>query len=386
MRTHFGESVEVTHITISPGVRPPDHHRPRFSGVRRARIAVALALALSVGLAGQEMAWSQSGTPESSPAASPTAVVTPAPDAPRLVLELDPLNDSGLSGTATLYESGDQTIVDLAVKNTGNDQPAHIHAGQCGSLTAEPAYDLSSLHADGTSRTVIDTPLEGLLNGQFAIDIHLSPTELGTLSACANIEGTPTVPSEATPAATATPSAEATGVGGDTTPTATTTAAAPTVASTETPVATATTAATKETTATATTTVAASTSSGSDGTGGNTGSTTTTTNGTSSTGTTTGSSTTGTTSGTTSDGTGSGASTSNGSTYLATDGTVKTADMAASGTGPLAIVPEHMDPTIFWSILSAAILLFASSVWIWLGERRASHSHRQPPRWSRLGM
>lgn len=376
-----------------PSPSAPDSLKhPRRTGLRSPRlhavVTVLIAAVLALGALKQASTWAQdSGTPSGSPVASPTVTITPEPNAPRLVLTFQPLNDSGLEGTATLYEAGDKTIVDLDVKNTGADQPTHIHAGTCGALEPEPAFDLTTLHADGKSRTVIDTPLEGLLNGTFAIDIHLSPTELGTLSACTNIEGTPTVPNgsptpeNASPTATVSPAP--TGQGGtETTPTATTTTTVATVAPTATTAVT-TPAPTATATATATTASAGTTTNSGtngDGTGG-----TTTGDGTgttSSSSTTTG--TTTTTSTTSGDGTGVGGETANGSTYISSDGTVQTASMAASGTGPLGIVPEGTDPAIVWSIVSAAILLFAAGVWIWIGERRSSH--RQPPRWSRLGM
>lgn len=390
----------MAQTTHSSGTRIPDPSPTtetstprRRSGLRSPRFhaiaTVLVAAALTVGIMREAPTWAQDSAPGGSPAASPTVTITPEPNAPRLVLPFEVLNDSGLSGTATLYEAGDKTIVDLDVKNTGDDQPAHIHSGTCGNLEAEPAFDLNALHADGKSRTVIDTPLEGLLNGQFAIDIHLSPTELGTLSACATIEGTPTVPDgsptpeNGTPAATVSPAP--TGQGGEvTTPTATSPATvAPTTAAT-TPASTVAPTATATATATATTAVSGTTGSSGDGTGGDTsgtsGSTTTTTTTTTS-GSAPASTTTTTTAG---DGTGTGGTTANGSTYIASDGTIQTAAMAASGVGPLGIVPEGTDPAIVWSIVSAAVLLFSAGVWIWIGERRSSH--RQPPRWSRLGM
>ncbi|MGC4190996.1 MAG: hypothetical protein QM589_07515 [Thermomicrobiales bacterium] len=403
--------------TTPPGTRIPESPptdsdtslRRRRTGLRSPRlhaiISVLAAAVLALGIMKQASTWAQdSGTPAGSPAASPTVAITPAPDAPRLTLPFEILNDSGLSGTATLYEAGDKTIVDLDVKNTGDDQPAHIHSGTCGNLEPEPAFDLTPLHADGKSRTVIDTPLDGLLNGQFAIDIHLSPTELGTLSACANIEGTPSVPNGTATPETGSPTATVTpiptGQGGDvTTPTATATTAsvstvAPTTAATTS--AQATTPTTVVTTPTATTAASGTTNTNGghgDGTGGSTSGTTSTTS-TSSTGdgtTGTTSSTANTSSASTSasttnagDGTGVGGETASGSTYIATNGTVQTASMAASGTGPLGIVPEGIDPAIVWSVVSAAIVLFTAGIWIWIGERRSSH--RQPPRWSRLGM
>ncbi|MDQ3539505.1 MAG: hypothetical protein M3440_02355, partial [Chloroflexota bacterium] len=135
--------------------------------------------------------------------ATPTVAVTPAADAPRLELEFEELNDSGVSGTATLYESGDQTIVELSLEDTGENHPAHIHAGSCGDLQPEPEYPLQNVGPEGQSTSVVDASLADLIAGDFAIDLHLSPNELGTLIVCANIEGEPQVPSAAgTPGAT----------------------------------------------------------------------------------------------------------------------------------------------------------------------------------------
>jgi hypothetical protein len=141
------------------------------------------------------------------PAASPTVTVTPEPDAPRLELEFEELNDSGVSGTATLYEAGDRTIVELDLEDTGENHPAHIHAGSCDDLQPEPEYPLENVGSDGRSTSVVDASLDELIDGDFAIDLHLAPNELGTLIVCADIEGEPEVPAaagtpQARPAAT----------------------------------------------------------------------------------------------------------------------------------------------------------------------------------------
>lgn len=151
--------------------------------------------------------------------ASPAIEVTPAPDAPRLELEFTELNDSGVTGTATLFDAGDRTIVELNLEDTGENHPAHIHPGTCDELNPEPAFPLENVRADGRSRTVVDSSLQALIDGEFAIDLHLSPNELGTLLVCADIEGNPTVPGPGgTPQAAATPAS---------TPLATATAPAP---------------------------------------------------------------------------------------------------------------------------------------------------------------
>lgn len=140
---------------------------------------------------------------ESTPAATPTPEVTPAPDMPRLELELTELNDSGINGTVTLYDAGDQTIVEYDAEGAGGDHPTHIHQGVCGELEPEPAFLLENVDENGESTTVIDVTLDELLDEDHAIDMHLAPNELGTLIACADIAGEPTVPEgTGTPVAT----------------------------------------------------------------------------------------------------------------------------------------------------------------------------------------
>lgn len=142
---------------------------------------------------------------------TPSVTVTPAPDAPRLELEFTELNDSGISGTAILYEAGEQTIVELELEDTGANHPAHIHAGTCDDIAPEPAFPLQNVRSDGLSTTVVDSSLGELIDGEFVIDLHLSPSELGILVVCANIEGEPQPPdASGTPAATPTTTATAT--------------------------------------------------------------------------------------------------------------------------------------------------------------------------------
>ncbi|HWV36111.1 MAG TPA: hypothetical protein VNZ55_10795 [Thermomicrobiales bacterium] len=379
-----------------PSAPTPPSNAParRMRGRRGACIGLLAVAALIVALLQQSSGHAQQATGDATatPNASPTVAITPEPDARRLILDFTELNDSGVTGTATLYEAGDRTIVDIDVKNTGKDHPAHIHAGTCGQLDPEPAFTLNDVHEDGKSRSVVDAPLEGLINGDFAIDLHLSPTELGTLIDCANIEGEPVAGSAATtPEATGTPAATAT-----TAATATATATSSTTsagAATETPAPTATATATSAPTETPAPTTAAV---GGDGTGGTTqgvgGESTSATSqgvGGETTNTTT---TTTTTSGSTSsstvpagDGTGSGTSTSSSTTYVSSAGTVRTADLAASGTGPLYMIVETPIDAVIWSVAGFAAILFLSGIWIWRGERRHA-THRQSPRWSRLGM
>jgi hypothetical protein len=127
-----------------------------------------------------------------------TPAATPDPSANRLEIEFEELNDSGLSGTATLYEAGDQTIVELELDGTGDEHPVHIHEGTCDDIQPESAYDLENVGREGTSVSLIDVSLSELLEGDYVIDLHLAPNQLGLLIACAGIEGEP-VNAEGTP-------------------------------------------------------------------------------------------------------------------------------------------------------------------------------------------
>ena len=175
----------------------------RIAALRHARVAPALRTPITglvVACTALLVSWAAIAQ-ESTPGASPTPAATPAPNAPRLELELQELNDSGISGTVTLYDAGERTIVEFDAEDTGENHPAHIHVGRCDDLTPDVGYPLENVRAGGRSTSVVDVSLDDLLATEFSVDMHLAPDELGTLIACAEIEGEPTVP-EGTPAAT----------------------------------------------------------------------------------------------------------------------------------------------------------------------------------------
>ena len=379
-------------VLHTPGSSTPDPSNSN-TGKRRRRLSslfgLLLIAALAVGLLHQSTSRAQQGsdgtaTPDASPAASPTVAITPAPNARELKLTFTQLNDSGVTGTTTLYDAGDRTIVDIDVKNTGADHPAHIHKGTCSQLDAQPAYDLVSVHEDGKSRSVVNASLDDLIAGGYAIDLHLSPTELGTLIVCADIKGEPTVPGgAATAEATATATTEAATVTPSPTETATTAAV--------TAVTTTTTTSTTPETPAPTTTATVAAAGGGDGTGGTTPSggsttgTTTTTSPPQAVGGESSAASVSNTSPSTQVGDGTGGQTSANVNFVPTSGTTSTNSLARTGSGPLSLIPAHPMEAIIWATTSFALILFASGIWIWRGERRLA-SHRQSPRWSRLGM
>jgi hypothetical protein len=112
-----------------------------------------------------------------------------AEDSGTVTIDLGELNDSGVSGTATLTDNGDgTTTVDIQVEGAKGDHPAHIHEGTCDDLNPNPKYPLANVDADGVSSTDVDVSLEDLLASPYAINIHLSADNIATYVACGNIE------------------------------------------------------------------------------------------------------------------------------------------------------------------------------------------------------
>jgi plastocyanin len=128
------------------------------------------------------------------PAPSGTAEATPEAgdddddaNANELTIDLGELNDSGMSGTATLRANGDQTDVEVSLDGATGGHPAHIHSGTCTDLDPNPAYPLTEIDADGKSTTTVDISLEDLQAEPFAINIHKSADEIGVYVACGEI-------------------------------------------------------------------------------------------------------------------------------------------------------------------------------------------------------
>ncbi len=104
-----------------------------------------------------------------------------------IVIDMEELNDSGVSGTATLEPDGDVTVVSLELEGATGDHPAHVHEGTCEDLDPNPAYPLTDVNADGVSETTIEVPLADLLASPHAVNVHRSTEDIGTYVACGNI-------------------------------------------------------------------------------------------------------------------------------------------------------------------------------------------------------
>lgn len=105
-----------------------------------------------------------------------------------VVAPLDQVDNSGISGDASLTDNGDgTTTVDILVDGATGGHPAMIHSGSC----AEPGavvYPLTDVDASGESVTVVDATLESLVSaGPYAIIVHLSADQAETVVACGDI-------------------------------------------------------------------------------------------------------------------------------------------------------------------------------------------------------
>lgn len=107
----------------------------------------------------------------------------------QVTIDLGELNDSGVSGTATLVPSGDGTDVTVQLTGATGGHPAHIHEGTCEELDPNPAFPLESVAADGSSVTTVPVALADLTAGEFAINVHDSVENVGLYIACGNITG-----------------------------------------------------------------------------------------------------------------------------------------------------------------------------------------------------
>ena len=104
-----------------------------------------------------------------------------------LSIALHEQNGSGESGKAELIAKGEKTEVVLHLAHGGAvPQPAHIHAGTCANLSPKPAFQLKPV-VHGKSVTVVDTTLEKLLDGKYAINVHKSDKEIQDYVACGDI-------------------------------------------------------------------------------------------------------------------------------------------------------------------------------------------------------
>ena len=143
----------------------------------------------------------KAGNESASPTPLEVKVVAPVVVEPVVTatasVTLATVGESGQSGTATLTETDGKTTVVLALTGGTADvaQPAHIHAGTCGSggaityaltdLTNTSATDAEGVvTVTGASSTELEVTIAELKAAEQYINVHTSADDLATIKAC----------------------------------------------------------------------------------------------------------------------------------------------------------------------------------------------------------
>jgi hypothetical protein len=99
-------------------------------------------------------------------------------------------------GTGWMAQDEDDTERTLAfvtVSNAvpGGRHPWHVHVGQCGNdrgiLGAADAYPILEVKGNGRAEATAELSLPVPTSGQYFINVHASPNNLGTIIACGNL-------------------------------------------------------------------------------------------------------------------------------------------------------------------------------------------------------
>jgi hypothetical protein len=117
------------------------------------------------------------------------AIFAPATGEEAITVQLDEVDGSGVEGTARLVAADGQTEVEVLITaGLGEDavHPVHIHEGTCDDL-GDVAYPLEDI-VDGVSESEVDVELSELMDGDHAINVHLSEDEMDVNVACGDIE------------------------------------------------------------------------------------------------------------------------------------------------------------------------------------------------------
>ncbi|MDP8910675.1 MAG: hypothetical protein M3M94_01255 [Actinomycetota bacterium] len=113
----------------------------------------------------------------------------PSEEVAKVVVTLRPQGAQGQAGKATLLRAseGNTTMVRINFgKEAAGRQPAHVHEGTCEDLDPKPKFPLEDVKG-GVSETRVPVPLQQLLEGEMAINVHRSAQRLEDYVACGEI-------------------------------------------------------------------------------------------------------------------------------------------------------------------------------------------------------
>lgn len=120
-------------------------------------------------------------------------VTTPGAGMAATTINLQPLNNSGTMGEATLSEAATGTQVMVRLTNaTPGEHAGHIHQGTCDNLgsVVTPLQPITVDGGTGMMTTTVDIPLGTVTNGQHLIAYHEAGGNPGAVITCGEIPAT----------------------------------------------------------------------------------------------------------------------------------------------------------------------------------------------------
>ena len=108
-------------------------------------------------------------------ASAAVAQIAPGDTGAGTKLGLSELNNSGQTGTVTLFDRGSMStlvVIRLASEPAGKAESAHIHRGsECDTIDSKPTYPLAPV-INGISKTIVIAPIDKLLSGNYNVNVH----------------------------------------------------------------------------------------------------------------------------------------------------------------------------------------------------------------------
>jgi hypothetical protein len=142
---------------------------------RSRQLLIVATFAAALGLASAIAALTDSPSTE----AAGRAQTGDVPD--HITIRLRQVDDSGVSGKATLRAEDGITTVAIRLDASDGAYPAHIHEGTCDEFHAMPGFPLADAEPGQTTRTIVEISLAELLSGAYVINVHRPSTDLDVL-------------------------------------------------------------------------------------------------------------------------------------------------------------------------------------------------------------
>ena len=98
---------------------------------------------------------------------------------------------TGWMGSREKDTSQTEAHVSVANASPGGRHPWHVHRGRCGSdqgiLGPAEAYPVLEVGGDGKAEADATLPIVLPRQGQYFVNVHASPSNMGTIVACGNL-------------------------------------------------------------------------------------------------------------------------------------------------------------------------------------------------------